>query len=108
MAKTNSDCPSKTNGGDLGSFPRGQMVKPFDDAAFKQKEKEIGPVVQTDFGYHIIQVLEHTKPKTQPLDKSVKANISMFLMQKKRYIAFNDLMNQLKTQSKVTVADKLE
>lgn len=108
MAKSNSDCPSKTNGGDLGSFPRGQMVKPFDDAAFTQKTNEIGPVVQTNFGYHIIQVLEHTKPKTQPLDKAVKANISTFLVQQKRYSAFNDLMNQLKTKSKITVAEKME
>ena len=107
-AKANSDCPSKTNGGDLGSFPRGQMVKPFDDAAFKQKKNEIGPVVQTDFGYHIIQVLDHTKPKTQPLDKSVKENISTFLVQKKRYTAFSDLMNQLKTKANIVVAERME
>lgn len=107
-AKAHSDCPSKNNGGDLGSFPKGQMVKPFDEAAFKQKKNEIGPVVQTDFGYHIIQVLDHTKAKTQPLDKPVKEKISAFLVQQKRYGAFNDLMNQLKSKANIVVADKIE
>jgi peptidyl-prolyl cis-trans isomerase C len=56
LAKQHSSCPSRQRGGDLGTFPRGQMVKPFEEAAFNQPVGEIGPIVQTRFGYHIIRV----------------------------------------------------
>ena len=68
LAKAESDdTGSKASGGDLGSFSRGRMVKEFEDAAFAAKEKEIVGPVKSSFGYHVIQVLEKTGERVQPL-----------------------------------------
>lgn len=59
LAKQFSDDPgTKNSGGDLGYFGQSEMVKPFADAAFKMKPGELA-VVQTQFGYHVLQVEDH-------------------------------------------------
>lgn len=101
LAKTNSDCPSKSNGGDLGVVTRGQMVKPFEDAVFSLKKNQVGPVVETEYGFHVVQVLDVRQPKTVALDDKTKAMISSFLMQKKQQEDFNKLVAGLRDKANI-------
>ncbi|NTW06401.1 MAG: hypothetical protein HGA29_00995 [Syntrophaceae bacterium] len=105
LARKNSDCPSKDNGGDLGVIRKGQTVKPFEDAAFSQKINVVGPVVATEYGYHVIQVLGTNQQKTAPLEE-VKEKISNYLEQQKQASVFNALLKKLRDKAKITVYEK--
>ncbi|MBY0508254.1 MAG: peptidylprolyl isomerase [Bryobacteraceae bacterium] len=70
LAKKYSDDPgSKANGGDLGFIVRGQTVKDFEASAFSLKPNEISNLVKTEFGYHILQLLERQEPRLQPFEE---------------------------------------
>lgn len=58
IAKELSLCPSGKNGGDLGTFTRGKMVKEFEICAFELQKGQVSPIVKTKFGYHVIKRLE--------------------------------------------------
>lgn len=90
LAKKHSNDSNASEGGDLGFFGRGQMVEPFEKAAFALQPKEISGVVTTDYGYHIIQALEKEPARVEPfekvrpdLEKELRAQRSTELMQKK-------------------------
>ena len=76
LAQKNSEDPgSATKGGDLGWVVRGQMVKEFEDTTFSLKPKEISNVITTQYGYHIIQVMEKEPAHLKTLDE-VKPEIT--------------------------------
>ena len=83
LASAESDDPgSKVKGGDLGSFGRGQMVKEFEEAAFSAEPNALVGPVKTSYGYHVIQVLEKTPARVQPMFE-VKEQIRGQLQEKK-------------------------
>lgn len=57
LAKQHSICPSKKNGGSLGEFNKGEMVKAFDDVVFKGPLLKVQGPVKTRFGYHLIETI---------------------------------------------------
>jgi peptidyl-prolyl cis-trans isomerase D len=74
LAAAHSSCPSKSKGGGLGYFEKGQMTPAFEEVAFNLKKGEISDLVRTPFGYHIIQVEDIKEARTQSLEE-VRAQI---------------------------------
>ncbi|MBK6600610.1 MAG: SurA N-terminal domain-containing protein [Betaproteobacteria bacterium] len=95
LAKANSQDPgSAPQGGDLGSFARGTMVKTFDDAVFAMKPGEIAGPVQSEFGYHVIRLDGVTPAKVRSFDE-VKAQIEADLRRQKAAQKFAAAADQL-------------
>jgi peptidyl-prolyl cis-trans isomerase D len=95
MAKKNSQDPgSAQNGGSLGVFPRGAMVKEFDQATAALKPGEISPVIQTQYGYHIIR---------RPMFSEVKTQFLQAMQQGGMQAAESTYLAGLESSSKVEV-----
>ena len=90
-----SDCPSKARGGDLGTFEKGQMVPAFEAAAFSQEVDEVGDVIETRYGYHIIKVTAHQQAGVVPFDEA-KEQIEKFLTNSKKKEVIDAYMKQLR------------
>ena len=61
LAQEHSQCPSGKEGGDLGEFGPGQMVREFDDVVFKAELGSVHGPVKTEFGYHLIEITQRTE-----------------------------------------------
>lgn len=99
-ATEHSDCPSGKRGGDLGTFARGQMVPAFDEAAFSQEVDVIGPVIETPFGYHIVQVTEKQVAGERTLDQ-VRKDISEQLTMQEKQTAVQDYIESLRAKADI-------
>jgi peptidyl-prolyl cis-trans isomerase C len=99
LAKEKSKDPN-AEGGDLGFFTRGQMLKPFEDAAFALEVGELSDPVQTQFGWHIIK-LEEKRDQALPTFDQVKAAIIAQLVQAKA----QEVVGGLRDAAKIEVLD---
>ena len=105
LAKQFSEGPTGPKGGDLGSFSRGRMVKPFDDAVFALNEGEISDIVETQFGFHVIKVEKIEPAHTRALEE-VKDEITFQLQkQKGNELAFT---GATEAYEKIILAGSLE
>ena len=102
LAKDNSTCPSKQQGGDLGFFGKGQMVPAFEKAAFALKPGEISDVVETQFGYHIIKLTDRKPAETVSL-KEAKAKIEEYLKGQKVNTAIGEYVAEAKKTAKIEI-----
>lgn len=100
LAKKESDCPSSARGGDLGEFPRGQMTPPFDKAVFSLKPNEISPVVETEFGYHVIKLTAKLPPATASFEE-VKEKIVYHLKKEQVKKAVATCIAGLRSKAKI-------
>lgn len=102
VAREKSEGPSGPRGGDLGTFGRGQMVAPFEEAAFSLEPGAISQVVETQFGYHIIQVTEKVDAEAAPV-ADVSINIEQYLSQEKQSLAMEAYVEKLRAAASIIV-----
>ena len=100
LAKEYSEGPTGTKGGDLGFFGRGQMVKPFEEAAFTMKPGQVSDMVETQFGYHLIMVTDRTPEGTLSYEE-VRDRLEQFLSQQKVQAEIAKYVETLKANAKI-------
>ena len=100
VAKEKSEGPSGPNGGDLGYFGKGQMVPSFEEAVYKLKVGEVSDVVKTQFGFHIIKLVDIKKAGTTPLSE-VEESIKMFLKRQKGEEVFKEFVAKLRSSASI-------
>lgn len=107
VAKENSACPSAKEGGDLGVQPKGTFVPEFEKAAYALKPGEVSDVVETQFGYHIIKLVERLDANTTSLE-SAKEKITATLGDKQKEKIVMDYIQNLKAEAKVNFANEAD
>ncbi len=95
MAKQYSACPSSKQGGDLGTQPKGTFVPEFEKAAYALKPGQMTDVVETQFGFHIIKLIEHANANTVSFAQS-KDMIAQLLTNEQKKTIVENYIEQIK------------
>ncbi|MFH2000262.1 MAG: peptidylprolyl isomerase [Planctomycetota bacterium] len=107
LASVNSDCPSKSQGGDLGFFTRERMAPSFAEAAFSLEKGGLSEIVETQFGYHLIQTTDKHEAGVVLLEE-VKENIKKYLNMQNEQDAFKKYIKELNAGSEITYGEGFE
>ena len=102
LAQEHSDDGSASQGGDLNYFGKGAMVPAFDKVAFELKPGQVSDVVETQFGYHIVKVVDRKSGRTVPFEEA-QAKIKDFLTGQKKQQHADAFIEGLKKKSKIEV-----
>lgn len=97
-----SICPSNMNGGSLGSFGKGKMVVPFEEAAFSAKIGVLTEPVETEFGFHLILVEDFREGYMKEF-VDVKEEIIDSLINKKEFANYKNVMEEVKSKYKIKI-----
>ena len=98
LANRISDCPGQ--GGDLGWFPRGQMVEEFEDIVFKMKPGDVSDIFLTQFGYHIVKLLERRESQPIPFEQ-VRDHLATELTSQAQGQAVDAFVDKLKESATI-------
>ena len=104
LARSHSDCPSSTAGGDLGWFRRGDMVKQFEEVAFSLKPGEISDIVATQFGFHLVMLLDREEDAPLSLEEA-EPQIIKLLKEESSVNLLKQWVEELKERAEIEFFD---
>jgi peptidyl-prolyl cis-trans isomerase C len=105
LAKAKSVDPTAQRGGDIGYFPRGQLMTEFENACVRLDVGETSGVVKTKLGYHIIKLTDRRVPQQKPVE-DVSEDISLRLRTIKKQRLFNELLERLHKETDIVINEE--
>lgn len=105
VARAKSIDPTAQNGGDIGYFPKGQLIPEFENACAGLQVGEISGSVKTKLGYHVIKLVDRREPEQMPLEK-VKGKVKSAVYTGKRREKFNRLIKKLTEETRIEINEE--
>ncbi|NQT32619.1 MAG: peptidylprolyl isomerase [Candidatus Omnitrophica bacterium] len=106
VARAKSVDPTAQQGGDVGYFPKGQLMTEFDNACSQLEVGQISGPVKTKLGYHIIKLTDRKPPELRPIEQ-VSQDVEARLRIKKRQVIFNELLERLRGETVIVINEEV-